>query len=240
VNEVGAVVEPVDGSRSASPAGTWSRARSSPPPYSGAGTGGDSQGLAQQFLAVVSTIVEQVVKGRASVLEVAGTGIGERLPDRVVVADLAERLVGGRHGDLAALGRGGLRREDRLSEIAAGRAGDELQPVAVVVDAPARSQIVSGTSIVSSVVGARTRTGKHRERIGAMSFDGCRVAITTVCVMVMVLFHHTSERLLEVLADGFGVVQQDRFVLARHWRVRRRLLQHRVYHVAFRHPASTL
>jgi len=81
----------------------------------GAGTG-DSQGLAQQFLAVVSTIVEQVVKGRASVvLEVAGTGIGERLPDRVVVADLAERLVGGRHGDLAALGRGGLRREDRLS-----------------------------------------------------------------------------------------------------------------------------
>jgi len=34
----------------------------------------------------------------------------------------------------------------------------------------------------SSVVGARTRTGKHRARIGAMSFDGCRVAITN-CVV---------------------------------------------------------
>jgi len=41
-----------------------------------------------------------------------------------------------------------------------------------------------------------------------MSFDGCRVAITN-CV-VRWCCSITSERLLEVLADGFGVVQQDR------------------------------
>jgi len=50
-----------------------------------------------------------------------------------------------------------------------------------------------------------------------------------------VALHHSPERLLEVLADGLGVVQQNGLVPAGDRLVARRLLQDVVYHVAFRH-----
>jgi hypothetical protein len=88
--------------------------------------------------------------------------------------------------------------------------------------------MVATTSMISSVVGARSRIGKHRERTGAMSFDGWRVAITNWVVRWC---------LLEVLADRLGVVEHDRLVRPGHGRVGGRLRQYVVYHVAFRHAA---
>jgi len=94
------------------------------------------------------------------------------------------------------------------------------------------------TATISSGVGARIDTGKHREWIGGMSFEGCRVPMMN-CVASW-WRSITRQRLLEVLADGFGVVQQDGVVLPGDRRVARGLLEHVVDEVGLRGVPAAL
>ena len=196
---------------------------------------GDAERLAEQVGAVVPALVEQVVEGLSGVLQVTVPGGGERLADRVVVPDVAEGLVSGRHRYLSALHRGRLRGEDRLPEVAAGRAGNELQPVRVVLDVLA---VADRLQHVHRLVGRRgAQPDRETPRLDGRDQFGGLTGGDHELGRSVVLLHHAPKRLLEVLADRLGVVQKHRLVLAGHRRVGGRLREHVIYHVAFGHPA---